>query len=375
MVQQKLREGEQTCDLLMLVCLRSLRQSLDLAADRKRGEATLEELCMELEAPLCKGEGKRQRKRKARQRRKSDKNASNRNSEEREESVSLQFGSMSEVSSVEGEEEVFSGKNSFGSLMAKKKLRHSSLSTEEELEIHEDNRKDSQQIEEENPKSGDKEEKVEGEVINDNGIEGGMEVRSGECEAVGEERDEEGEKEEQEERGEEVICQGPRIETVQKDCEKVSHKDSQDEDDLKHEESRIDNDLNDAGKVWMWDTTTEKDQIEIEDFNKSFMEISEGRNQLAEDADTKDEETKKTKVIKTQSREEEDKKVSEKGLDKELTGRQSSTLVSKNKEGQTTFKRQDFGIVHGHNLEQDGEEDEEIDEWTEVQKEKRRKGR
>ena len=43
------REGEQTCDLLCLVVLRSLRKSLDIAAERKRGITNLELFCEELE--------------------------------------------------------------------------------------------------------------------------------------------------------------------------------------------------------------------------------------------------------------------------------------------------------------------------------------
>jgi len=48
-IQQKLREGEQTCELLCLVTLRSLRKSMDIAAERKRGVTDLELLCQEIE--------------------------------------------------------------------------------------------------------------------------------------------------------------------------------------------------------------------------------------------------------------------------------------------------------------------------------------
>jgi hypothetical protein len=70
-VQQKVREAEQTCDLLMLVCLKALRRSLDVAAEGKRGvwpglELELEEL--EREGGRRK-EGRRERKRKRRERR------------------------------------------------------------------------------------------------------------------------------------------------------------------------------------------------------------------------------------------------------------------------------------------------------------------
>ena len=43
------REGEQTCDLLCLVVLCSLRTSLDIAAERKRGVTNMELFCEELE--------------------------------------------------------------------------------------------------------------------------------------------------------------------------------------------------------------------------------------------------------------------------------------------------------------------------------------
>ena len=69
-IQQRIREGEQTCDLLLLVCLKTLRRSLDMAAEGKRGEADIERLCLELEdAEVKKKEGKRERKRKRKERR------------------------------------------------------------------------------------------------------------------------------------------------------------------------------------------------------------------------------------------------------------------------------------------------------------------
>ena len=69
-IQQKIKEGEQTCDLLLLVCLKTLRRSLDMAAESKRGETDIERLCLELEdAEVKKKEGKRERKKKRRERR------------------------------------------------------------------------------------------------------------------------------------------------------------------------------------------------------------------------------------------------------------------------------------------------------------------
>ena len=73
-IQQKIKEGEQTCDLLLLVCLKTLRRSLDMAAEVKRGAADIERLCLELEdAEVKKKEGKRERKRKRRERRRCSK--------------------------------------------------------------------------------------------------------------------------------------------------------------------------------------------------------------------------------------------------------------------------------------------------------------
>ena len=74
-IQQKLREAEQTCDLLFLTLLKTLRRSLDLAAEKKRGIGDLELLCEELEKEEKKKEGKRERKRNRRARKKESKNA------------------------------------------------------------------------------------------------------------------------------------------------------------------------------------------------------------------------------------------------------------------------------------------------------------
>lgn len=74
-IQQKLKEAEQTCDLLFLTLLKTLRMSLDLAAEKKRGIGDLELLCEELEKEEKKKEGKRERKRNRRARKKESKNA------------------------------------------------------------------------------------------------------------------------------------------------------------------------------------------------------------------------------------------------------------------------------------------------------------
>jgi len=62
-IHNKLREGEQTCDLLCLVALRSLRKSMDIAAERKRGVTDLELLCQEIEQADRDKERKQARKR------------------------------------------------------------------------------------------------------------------------------------------------------------------------------------------------------------------------------------------------------------------------------------------------------------------------
>ena len=74
-IQQKLREAEQTCDLLFLTLLKTLRMSLDLAAEKKRGIGDLELLCEELEKEEKKKEGKRERKKARRARKKESKHA------------------------------------------------------------------------------------------------------------------------------------------------------------------------------------------------------------------------------------------------------------------------------------------------------------
>ena len=74
-IQQKLREAEQTCNLLFLTLLKTLRMSMDLAAEKKRGIGDLELLCEELEKEEKKKEGKRERKKARRARKKESKHA------------------------------------------------------------------------------------------------------------------------------------------------------------------------------------------------------------------------------------------------------------------------------------------------------------
>ena len=68
-IQQKISEGERTCDLLLLACLNSLRCSLDVAAESKRGEAYIDQLCLELDGDgeAKKGKKKRKKERKTKE--------------------------------------------------------------------------------------------------------------------------------------------------------------------------------------------------------------------------------------------------------------------------------------------------------------------
>eukprot|EP00092_Neocalanus_flemingeri_P000173 GFUD01000185.1.p1 GENE.GFUD01000185.1~~GFUD01000185.1.p1 ORF type:complete len:437 (+),score=175.34 GFUD01000185.1:197-1312(+) len=97
-IQQKLREGEQTCDLLFLTVIKTLRRSLDMAAEKKRGVGDLELLCQEIDREEKRKEGKRERKRNRRARRKESKN------------VAL----LAKISGMEGEEVGSDGESNSG---------------------------------------------------------------------------------------------------------------------------------------------------------------------------------------------------------------------------------------------------------------------
>jgi len=62
-IQQRLREGEQTCDLLSLVALISLRKSFDICIERKRGILDLDALCYQIEQSDRDRERRQARKR------------------------------------------------------------------------------------------------------------------------------------------------------------------------------------------------------------------------------------------------------------------------------------------------------------------------
>ena len=74
-IEQKLKEAEVTCDLLFLTLLKTLRNSLELKAEQKRGFDDIDLLCQELEKSDKKKSGKSERKRKGRARKKEEKNA------------------------------------------------------------------------------------------------------------------------------------------------------------------------------------------------------------------------------------------------------------------------------------------------------------
>ena len=62
-IQQKLREGQQACDLLFYVALQSLKHSFEMAFDSKQGISDLEKLCQEFDEEDRKKQEKAQKKR------------------------------------------------------------------------------------------------------------------------------------------------------------------------------------------------------------------------------------------------------------------------------------------------------------------------
>eukprot|EP00088_Acartia_fossae_P033893 TRINITY_DN3477_c0_g1_i10.p1 TRINITY_DN3477_c0_g1~~TRINITY_DN3477_c0_g1_i10.p1 ORF type:complete len:780 (+),score=258.71 TRINITY_DN3477_c0_g1_i10:58-2397(+) len=62
-IQQRLREGEQTCDLLCYVAFISLRKSLEICVERKRGITDLDALCFQIEQSDRDRERRQARKR------------------------------------------------------------------------------------------------------------------------------------------------------------------------------------------------------------------------------------------------------------------------------------------------------------------------
>ena len=62
-IQQKLQEGQQACDLLFYVALKTLKHSFEMAFESKQGISDLEKLCLEFDEDERKKELKAQKKR------------------------------------------------------------------------------------------------------------------------------------------------------------------------------------------------------------------------------------------------------------------------------------------------------------------------
>ena len=63
-IQDRIDEGKRACDLLLLVCLKALRQKLEVAAEGVKGEAYLDQLCLEIENVLGNKKGAKKKKRR-----------------------------------------------------------------------------------------------------------------------------------------------------------------------------------------------------------------------------------------------------------------------------------------------------------------------
>jgi len=62
-IQQRLREGQQACDLLFLIALKSLKKSFEMAFESKQGISDLEKFCLELDEEDRRKKEKAQKKR------------------------------------------------------------------------------------------------------------------------------------------------------------------------------------------------------------------------------------------------------------------------------------------------------------------------
>ena len=69
-IQQRLREGQQACDLLFYVALLSLKHSFEMAFDSKQGISDLERLCQEFDEEDRKKQEKAQKKREKKKKKK-----------------------------------------------------------------------------------------------------------------------------------------------------------------------------------------------------------------------------------------------------------------------------------------------------------------
>merc|ERR1711868_352745 len=65
-IQQRLKQGQQACDLLFYVALQSLKHSFEMAFDSKQGISDLEKLCQEFDEEDRKKQEKAQKKREKR---------------------------------------------------------------------------------------------------------------------------------------------------------------------------------------------------------------------------------------------------------------------------------------------------------------------
>ena len=69
-IHQKLLEGQQACDLLFYVALKTLKHSFEMAFESKQGISDLEKLCLEFDEDDRKKELKAQKKRERKKKKK-----------------------------------------------------------------------------------------------------------------------------------------------------------------------------------------------------------------------------------------------------------------------------------------------------------------
>merc|ERR1712025_188887 len=80
-IQQRLREGQQACDLLFYVALQSLKRSFEMAFESKQGISDLEKLCQEFDEEDRKKQEKAQKKREKKKKKKEKENQISSNSD------------------------------------------------------------------------------------------------------------------------------------------------------------------------------------------------------------------------------------------------------------------------------------------------------
>ena len=89
-IQRRLREGQQSCDLLFLMALKSLKKSFELAFESKQGMTDLEKFCLELDE-----EDRRKKEQAQKKRDKKSKQKQNRNSKKEKENSRYLHGQQS----------------------------------------------------------------------------------------------------------------------------------------------------------------------------------------------------------------------------------------------------------------------------------------